>query len=101
MSAHRLACLLCDEAVNVGHGSADELITEADLNGLDTPTVITSSYVTVEGDEKIERTVTPGALDNYFFFKIERDNSRSIYVDQDGDTRTYAQTGQYRLMFWD
>ena len=83
-----------------GSAIGDELITETELDGLDTATVINSTYSVDDIAEKIEQQVTPGALDNYFFFKIERDDTRTTYVDPDGATRTYAQTGGYRLMFW-
>ena len=63
---------------------------------------VSSSFITGENSEKIEQTVTVSAIDNYFFFRVERDNSRgATYVDQYGVTQTYAQTGEYRLMFWD
>ncbi len=81
--------------------TADQVVTESDLDAIDTPTVITSSYVTGESSEKIEHTISSVSGGDYYFVKVERDNSRSTYTDSNGDLRTYAETGRYRLLFWD
>lgn len=87
--------------------AVDRVITEAELNAADTPTVVDSTYRTGEevdkiGDGQAAVTDIAGYADNdYFFFKVQRDDDRTTYVDGNGDTQTYAQHGLYMLWFLD
>lgn len=79
---------------------ADEVITEAELTAAATPVTRATVFDPAQGDQESlaeEISVTSG--ENYFFLKIERDDSRTTYTDSDGVTHDYATTGQYWFRF--